>query len=65
MPKVNWDAIYRRALRLSRKHAKRLHVRSLDLLHVAAAVEMGASEFLSFDERQLKAAAAEKLVILP
>ena len=62
---VHWDSIYRRALRLSRKHAETLHVRSLDLLHVATALEIGATEFLSFDDRQRRTARAEGLNVLP
>ncbi len=62
---VPWESIYRRALRLSRKHAETLHVRSLDLLHVATALEIGATEFLSFDDRQRRTASAEGLNVLP
>jgi len=62
---VRWESIYRRALRLSRKHAETLHVRSLDLLHVATALEIGATEFLSFDDRQRKTAKAEGMNVLP
>ena len=62
---VGWESIYRRALRLSRKYAGTLHVRSLDLLHVATALEIGATEFLSFDDRQRRTASAEGLKILP
>ncbi len=64
-PPVSWEAIHRRALRLSRKHASVLHVRALDLLHVAAALEIGATEFLSFDDRQRRRALAEGLNVLP
>ncbi len=62
---VRWELIYRRALRLSRKYAETLHVRSLDLLHVATALEIGATEFLSFDDRQRRTASAEGLNVLP
>jgi predicted nucleic acid-binding protein len=40
-------------------------VRSLDLLHVATALEIGAMEFLSFDDRQRRTARAEGLNVLP
>ena len=40
-------------------------MRSLDLLHVAAALELRAKSFLSFDTRQRQAARAEGLKILP
>lgn len=40
------------AERLSAGHTERLGARSLDILHVAAALVLGAAEFLSFDKRQ-------------
>jgi predicted nucleic acid-binding protein len=49
------------AVRYSAKHA----TRSLDLLHVAIALELGCDQFISFDRRQRRAAQGEKLSILP
>ena len=43
---------------LGRKHAGRLGVRTLDTLHVAAALELNAAEFWTFDDRQRKLAQA-------
>lgn len=40
------------AERLSAVHSERLGTRSLDVLHVAAAVVLGLGEFLTFDRRQ-------------
>ena len=65
LPPVDWPGVFRRAHRLSRRHAAKLAVRSLDLLHVALALEMSAGEFLSFDDRQGKTAKAEGLAVLP
>jgi predicted nucleic acid-binding protein len=42
-----------------------LGTRSLDLLHVAAALALEAKVFLSFDDRQRKAAASEGLQVKP
>jgi hypothetical protein len=53
------------ARRLSDRHTPMLATRSLDLLHVAAAVSLGATVFYSFDERQRKAAAGEGLEVRP
>jgi predicted nucleic acid-binding protein len=39
--------------------------RSLDVLHVATALHLGAREFLTFDTNQRKLAAAEKLKVKP
>ena len=53
------------AERLSAKHSAILGSRSLDLLHVAAAIEAGATHFASLDVRQRKVAALNGLKILP
>lgn len=53
-----WRAALDRAAELSRIHTPKLGTRSLDVLHVACALELKLSHFLSFDERQQKLAAA-------
>jgi len=50
---------------LSDRHTPVLGTRSLDLLHVAAALALEAKEFFSFDERQRKAAVSEGLKVKP
>jgi predicted nucleic acid-binding protein len=50
-----------RAVDLARRHTARLGARSLDILHVAAALAMDAEAFLTFDIRQRKVASAEGL----
>ena len=49
---------YERAIELAHKYVAKLGVRTLDTLHVAAALELGASVFWSFDERPLGLARA-------
>jgi predicted nucleic acid-binding protein len=46
------------AERLSAGWSAKLGTRSLDVLHVACALELGASEFLTFDKRQAALAKA-------
>jgi len=53
------------AERLSAKHSAIIGSRSLDLLHVAAALEAGATHFASLDTRQRKVASLNGLKILP
>ncbi|HOG27842.1 MAG TPA: type II toxin-antitoxin system VapC family toxin [Vicinamibacterales bacterium] len=54
-------AVFERAEGLSAKHTRQLLSRSLDVLHVAAALELGCTRFVSFDARQVKLAAAAGL----
>jgi predicted nucleic acid-binding protein len=55
---ILWRAALNRAAELSRKHTPKLGTRSLDVLHVACALELKARYFLTFDERQQKLALA-------
>lgn len=50
--------VTREAERLSASFSERLGVRSLDILHVAAALVLGAEEFWTFDNRQAALAGA-------
>ena len=58
-------ALYQKAIGLAERHSATLGTRSLDLMHVAAALILKADLFLSFDERQTKAAEAEGLKVGP
>jgi predicted nucleic acid-binding protein len=55
------DATFETAIDLAKKHVAGLGYRTLDTLHVASALELGADEFWSFDSRQLKLARAAGL----
>lgn len=57
--------LYPKAIGLADRHSATLGTRSLDLMHVAAALILEADLFLSFDERQRKVATAEGLRIKP
>jgi predicted nucleic acid-binding protein len=52
------DSAFERARQLSRQLTARLGTRTADLLHVAAALELGATSFFSFDLQQRKMAEA-------
>jgi predicted nucleic acid-binding protein len=49
---VLWRATLRRAADLSRTYTPKLGCRSLDVLHVATALELGLRDFVTFDGRQ-------------
>jgi predicted nucleic acid-binding protein len=61
-----WRSALNRAAELSRRHTPKLGTRSLDVLHVACALELRLRRFLTFDDRQSKLAkvAGLKLVQL-
>ena len=58
-------AVFIRAEQLSAKCSGEIGSRSLDLWHVAAAMEAGCDTFVSFDSRQRKAAGLFGLQVLP
>jgi predicted nucleic acid-binding protein len=49
-------SVYENAEQLSRKYTAALGVRTLDILHVAAALELGAQAFYTFHRRQVELA---------
>jgi len=57
LPESAWDT----CIELARRHGPRVGMRTLDSLHVAAALELAAEAFWTFDERQAKLAAAAGL----
>jgi len=64
-PHYDAMAIYRQAELLSRRYAVTTGARMLDILHVAAALEIEAVRFVSFDHRQRAVAKKAGLKVLP
>lgn len=63
---VLWRATLRRAGELSREHTRSIGCRSLDVIHVASAIELEFKHFATFDVRQQHLAQAAGLkVIVP
>jgi predicted nucleic acid-binding protein len=60
---VDWADVHKIAERLAFKHTAKEGHRSFDVLHVASALHLGATEFLTFDANQKKLAEAEGLVV--
>lgn len=57
------EAAFSKGAALARSHVARLGTRTLDSLHVASALELGAKQFWTFDERQAKLAKAAGLKV--
>jgi predicted nucleic acid-binding protein len=57
------EAAFGSAIKLAHAHVARLGTRTLDSLHVAAALELKAERFWTFDERQAKLAKAAGLKV--
>ncbi len=60
-----WAAVFAGAESLAAAHASANLCRSLDTLHVALALELGATEFCTFDSRQAAMAKAAGLAVIP
>lgn len=58
-----WPQIHLTAERLSERYTDASGHRSMDILHVATAIELGARGFLTFDENQKRLAEAEGLAV--
>lgn len=61
---ILWRASLNRAAELSQTHTRQFGTRSLDVLHVACAIELSLRYFLTFDERQGKLASAVGLKLI-
>ena len=59
-----WDSVFARAERLSSQHTVSTLCRTLDTLHVALALELGATEFCTFDQRQAAMARRAGLTVV-
>ena len=62
---VDWADIYRQAEILADKHTQKLGTRSLDMLHIAIALTLGTTQFLTFDSRQGRLAKEVGLNVRP
>lgn len=60
---VDWAVVHQLAERLALQHTRFQGHRAMDILHVATALHLGVSEFLTFDVNQKKLAEAEGLTV--
>ena len=58
-----WEGVVTRAEKLALDHTPRHGARAMDILHLAFALQLGATELLSFDENQRGVALAEGLSV--
>jgi predicted nucleic acid-binding protein len=58
------SSAFQRAKDIARLHTPNLGTRSLDILHVASALALGAAQLITFDERQTKLASALGLRVI-
>jgi hypothetical protein len=63
-PQIAWALVFEGALRLSAVYSRQLGTPTLDLLHVAAASLLRASEFITSDQRQSDLAKREGLKVV-
>lgn len=57
------EEVYSQARRLAQRWTRTLGSRTLDIIHVASAMALGAEAFHTFDERQRRLAKAAKLTV--
>lgn len=62
-PLLDWSAVFNNAINISKKHTSITGSRSLDILHVAAALTISTDGFLTLDEKQALLAANAGLKI--
>lgn len=61
----DWAAVHAKAERLSSQRTARAGHRTMDLLHVASALTLGNSAFLTFDQNQAELASSSGLTVEP
>lgn len=60
----SWPTVLATTLRLSMEYSSTLGTRTLDLLHIAAAITLEATEFVTGDDRQARVATKEGLNVV-
>lgn len=61
---ILWRPTLKRAVEISRRHTAAIGCRSLDVIHVSSALELGLKHFMTFDSRQQQLALATGLSLL-
>lgn len=61
---ISAEKVLKQAADLSQEHTPKLGTRTLDVLHVAAALVLGCRNFVTYDDRQAALARAVKLRLI-
>jgi predicted nucleic acid-binding protein len=61
---LDWERVFVRAVGISAQHSASTLARSLDVLHVAAALEAGCTSFVTADRRQAALAEAAGMAVI-
>jgi hypothetical protein len=61
----DWASVHAQAERLSRQRKSEAGHRAMDLLHLASALTLGATDFLTFDQNQAELATVLGLTVKP
>jgi predicted nucleic acid-binding protein len=61
---LDWNRVFAATARLSHAHGAKTLCRTLDAIHVSAALQLGAAEFATKDHRQIAMAKASGLKVL-
>ena len=61
---VDWSGVHQLAENLSARYTEQRGHRLTDILHVATALHLGATEFLTFDANQRQLAEAERMKVV-
>ena len=62
---ADWPEVHSLAEELSSRHTAAMGIRSMDMLHVATALHLGAKQFLTFDGKQAALAKISGLKVKP
>jgi hypothetical protein len=60
---LSWFDVFRRATAIAGEHSSKIGSRSLDVLHVACALILESTEFLTFDDGQGRLARVTGLAV--
>ncbi len=61
---ADWDRIFNKGVEIAGRHTRNFGNRSLDIMHVALAMETGHEKMVTFDNRQVELAKANGLEVI-